>query len=200
MEKRLPASSAAVFYLLLAGAAWAFGDLWAGLDLLTWHDRNETSVAFDGVLGAGVGVIVVFLSAMLDRFAAWARKLSEAFAELLGELTLSDVFVLAVTSSVAEEIFFRGFLQQLFSAQVFETFANGDIVALLAASVVFGAVHVGPDPKTFFPWTIMAVVMGFVLGGMYLYTGNVLAPILAHFTINFLNLSLIAQQAGKAEA
>ena len=65
---------------------------------------------------------------------------------------------------------------------------------------MFGAVHVGPDPKTFFPWTIMAVVMGFVLGGMYLYTGNVLAPILAHFTINFLNLSLIAQQAGKAEA
>jgi membrane protease YdiL (CAAX protease family) len=41
--------------------------------------------------------------------------------------------------------------------------------------------------------------MGFALGGMYMYTGNVLAPILAHFTINFLNLSLIAQQAAERE-
>ena len=30
---------------------------------------------------------------------------------------------------------------------------------------------------------------------MYLYTGNVLAPVLCHFTINFLNLAQIARRA-----
>lgn len=199
MERKLSAGFAAIFYGLLAAAAYLFGDLWADLNLLVWHDTNQTSVTFDALLGAGVGLGVVVLSAILERVAEWARRLSRAFAELLGPLRLWEVFVLAVASGIAEELFFRGFLQQLFSERVFDSFQSSDYLGLIAASVVFGAVHVGPDPRTFLPWTIMALVMGFVLGWMYLYTGNVLAPILAHFTINFLNLSLIAQQARGAE-
>jgi membrane protease YdiL (CAAX protease family) len=37
----------------------------------------------------------------------------------------------------------------------------------------------------------MAIVMGGAFGLMFQLTGNLLAPILAHFTINFLNLIAI---------
>lgn len=200
MEKQtLSAKFAAGFYLALTIAAYLFGTVLADLDLLVWHDRNQTTIGFDAALGTVAGLVVVVLSALLDRVAEWARRLSRAFAELLGKLTFGQIFVLAVSSSIGEELFFRGFLQQLFSERVFDGFQNGDGLALVAASVIFGAVHVGPDPRAFLPWTLMALVMGFALGGMYLYTGNVLAPILAHFTINFLNLSLISQNAAEAD-
>jgi membrane protease YdiL (CAAX protease family) len=189
---------AAVFYGLAVLAAWFFGVFLADLDLLEWHNRHATSVEFDAMLGVGVGLVVVVLSAVLERSAEWARRLSEAFADILGPLSMGQVFILALTSGIGEELFFRGFLQQWLSVSVFGG-AYGEWLGLAVASIIFGGVHVGPEPRTFLPWTLMAVVMGFALGGMYMYTGNVLAPILAHFTINFLNLSLIAQQAAERE-
>lgn len=187
-----------MFYGLVVLAAWFFGDFLADLDLLQWHNRHGTAVEVDALIGVGAGLLVVVLSALLERTAEWARRLSEAFADILGPLTTGQVFVLALTSGIGEELFFRGFLQQWLSVGVFGG-PYADWLGLAVASIIFGAVHIGPEPRTFWPWTAMAVVMGFALGGMYLYTGNVLAPVLAHFTINFLNLSLIAQQARREE-
>jgi membrane protease YdiL (CAAX protease family) len=43
----------------------------------------------------------------------------------------------------------------------------------------------------------MAIVFGGVFGWIYLYTGNLLGPILAHFTINFFNIMSITQRYGE---
>lgn len=175
-------------------AAWA-----AGLDVLVWHDANATTTAIDAGIGVGTGLFVVVASAVLERNFGWARRLSEAFAEMLGAMPPGQVAVFAVTSSIGEELLFRGFLQQWLSDSVFDG-PTSDWWGLILASTIFGLIHVGPDRKTFLPWTIMAVVMGFALGGMYLYTGNLLAPVLCHFTINALNLAQIARRAsGEAE-
>jgi len=190
---------AAIFYAILAGIAWALGSLIWSLDLLVWHNWNHTTIAIDALIGAGLGLGVVAASALLDRWASWAQALTEEFRRLLGHLSTSDVFVLAIASGTAEEIFFRGFLQQILSVRVFVFTGHAEIWGLVVASIAFGLVHIGPDIKKFWPWTVMAVVMGFFLGGVYLYTGNLLAPILAHFTINFLNLSLIAQDRGEED-
>ncbi len=199
MEQRLSARFAAAFYFVLGGAGYLFGGVLGGLDLLVWHNRFGTDTGIDAAAGIVTGLVVVVASSLLERFAEWARKLSAAFSDLLGELTLSEVFVLAVSSSIGEELFFRGFVQQIFAVKVFDGVAGGDYIALAVASVIFGLVHIGPEPRTFLPWTIMALVMGFVLGGLYMVTGNVLAPVLAHFTINFLNLYLISQNAAKSD-
>ena len=174
--------------IALAGAAWA------DLDLLVWHDNFHTPKWLDIAIGLGVGLLVVVVSAILERVAEWAQRLSEAFAGLLGPMSHAQIAVFAITSAVGEELLFRGFLQQWLSDVVFGG-PMSDWWGLIVASAIFGLVHVGPDRRTFLPWTIMAVVMGFALGGMYLYTGNVLAPILCHFTINFLNLAQIARRA-----
>ena len=167
------------------------------VDLLIWHDAFETSDTTDAMIGVGAGLLVVIISQVLDRIAEWARRLGDAFAALLGPMSTGQIAVMAVTSAIGEELLFRGFFQQWLSDGLF-TGAYGDWLGLIVASVVFGMVHVGPDRETFLPWTIMALVMGFALGGMYLYTGSLLAPTLCHFTINFLNLSQIAGRARAA--
>lgn len=190
--QRLSVGVAIVFYGIMLGialglAAWVWPQ-----DVWFWHNRFETELWFDAAIGIAIGLSTVALSRVLERYFEWAKRLSAEFSKLLGPLTPGAVIVLAVTSSVAEELFFRGFLQQVLTERLFE----GNLWAgLLLASLAFGLMHIGPNWKTFWPWTVMALVMGVVLGAAYLYTGNVLAPIIAHFTINFLNLSAIAESA-----
>ncbi|MBA2663464.1 MAG: CPBP family intramembrane metalloprotease [Bradymonadaceae bacterium] len=190
---RLSAPFVFVFYLIIVGLAFVLGNSLAGLDVLIWHDDNDTSVAFDALLGVGVGVVVVALSQVLDRTTRWARVLTDEFSKLLGSLSVTQAFIFAAASGIAEEIFFRGFLQQLLSVHVFSG-ASAPFLGLIVASLIFGGLHLGPDFKRFWPWMAMAIVLGGVFGWMYLYTGNVLAPIVAHFTTNFFNLLFMSPQ------
>lgn len=192
----LSTTMAVVFYAVLFGLAWVLGVWWLDLDLLEWHDRWETSLWLDTALGLGLGVGTVIASRILEQTTEWARMLTEEFGKILGNLTLTQVLIFALTSSIAEEIFFRGFLQQALSDIAF----GNDWIGLIVASLVFGLIHIGPDRKKFLPWTIMAVVLGLLFGILYLYTGNILAPMVAHFTINFFNLRHIANQHDRSAA
>src|SRR5437660_237853 len=60
-------------------------------------------------------------------------------------------------------------------------------------AVVFALLHVGPG-KRFLPWTLSALAMGLAFGGLAVWTGNLGAPIAAHFMINFLNLRFIVDE------
>ncbi len=180
------------FYGVLVILAWVLGAWWLDLDLIQWHDRWETPIWLDVGLGLGLGLATVLASRILEKTTQWARVLTGEFRKILGNLTPTQVFVFAVTSGIAEEVFFRGFLQQAITDRLFAGDAVAMVIGLVVASVVFGVVHVGPDREKFLPWTIMALVLGFFFGAMYLYTGNIIAPVIAHFTINFLNLLHIA--------
>jgi len=84
---------------------------------------------------------------------------------------------------LGEEMLFRGLLQPA--------------IGIVWSSLIFGLLHVGPD-RRYAPWTLMAIGMGFAFGGLHYYTGNLLAPILAHFTINHFNLTAIAKGSSRA--
>lgn len=188
----LSTGMAVVFYGILLALAWLLGVWWLDLDLVEWHDWWETPMWLDAGLGIALGVTTVIATRILEKTTEWARVLGEEFRKILGDLTPNQVFVFAVTSGVAEEVFFRGFLQQALTEYVFGTETPGMILGLVVASLVFGLVHIGPDREKFLPWTIMALVLGVLFGVLYLYTGNILAPLIAHFTINFFNLLHIA--------
>ncbi len=177
-----------VFYGVLLLVAWLLGVLWLGLDLLVWHDLWETPQVLDVGLGLGVGLATVAATGVLEKHAQWARDLSGEFRKILGRLSPGQVLVFALASGIGEEVFFRGFLQQALSDLAFGGEATGWALGLVVSSVIFGMLHVGPDRSKFLPWTIMALVLGVAFGALYLYTGNILGPIIAHFTINFLNL------------
>lgn len=184
-----------IFYAILVVASFGFALIFDGMRLFIWHDEHQTSLWFEIGAGVGLGLLVVGLSELLDRTTEWAERLGREFGKILGRLSIGSAFVVACASGFAEELFFRGFVQQLFSDFIF----GGPYArwwGLGVASVIFGGLHVGPDPKTFLPWTAMALVFGAAFGWLYLYTGNLVAPVLAHFTINFLNIYFISQKYG----
>ena len=122
--------------------------------------------------GLALGVLVVILSHILDRFPRFAR-LNALIARHLPQLSFGDIVFLAVLSSFSEELLFRGVLLQL--------------VGINLSSLIFGLLHYG-GKRDFVLWGIMGWVMGYLLAGIFLLTGSLLAPILAHFTINYFNL------------
>jgi membrane protease YdiL (CAAX protease family) len=128
------------------------------------------------VVGIAVGVGVVGLTRLATRHFAWARHLHTSFHDLLGPLTGREIVILALASSIGEELLFRGALLPWLGPWW--------------QAVVFALLHVGPG-RRFLPWTASALVLGAGFGWLAVWTTNLGAPIAAHFTINFLNLRFI---------
>ena len=120
--------------------------------------------------------IVIVFSQVLGSLSKLFHNLEQLFQEILGDLSLQDIFFIAAFSAVCEEYFFRGLLQYY--------------LGLLPASLMFGLLHSGPS-KRFLPWTIFATIMGFILGSLYISFDNIFIPIGVHFLINFINLCLM---------
>jgi len=138
---------------------------------------TTTRLLLSPLIGLAVGALVVVLTRLAHRW-AWGRQLHRDFRHLLGPLTTREIFILALASSVGEELLFRGALQPW--------------IGLVPQAIIFAALHVGPGTR-YLPWTISALVMGIVFGIMYRLTGDLGGPIVAHFTINFVNLRFIAR-------
>ena len=66
---------------------------------------------------------------------------------------------------------------------------------LVPASLVFGLAHFVPR-REFLPWTGFAVAAGFLLGALFDATGNLVAPIVAHTTVNAVNLRFLSRAYG----
>jgi membrane protease YdiL (CAAX protease family) len=87
---------------------------------------------------------------------------------------LFNVFVIAITPALLEEIFFRGCLQQI----LLSWFKNKPLMPLLITAVVFSLFHF--DMSGFIPRTFLGLLLG--LG--YYYSGSLWVPILMHFLNN----------------
>ena len=96
---------------------------------------------------------------------------------MLGRLRVSECVALALLSGVAEEAFFRGALQPQ--------------VGLLAASLLFALAHFAPG-RDLWPWTLCSLAAGLALGGLFAWTGNLVAPVVAHALINAVNLRVLS--------
>lgn len=130
--------------------------------------------------GIALGLAIVGLTRMATRRWQWARDLHTSFHDLLGPLTGREIIILALASSIGEELLFRGALLPW--------------VGPWLQAVIFALLHVGPG-KRFLPWTLSAFVLGVAFGELAVWTTNLGAPIAAHFLINFLNLRYIVGPA-----
>lgn len=128
------------------------------------------------VFGAMLGGSVVLLTRVATSRWQWARELHTSFKDLLGPLTTREILILALASSIGEELLFRGALMPW--------------VGVWLQAAVFAALHIGPG-RRFLPWTASALVLGVAFGLLAQWTGNLGGPIAAHFTINYLNLRFI---------
>jgi membrane protease YdiL (CAAX protease family) len=166
----------ALFVLALAWAALA------GRSLL-WADPGAVPDRAALLRGFGAGVLaalgVVAASRLLTGATRLGERLARALAAVLGPLTLAECWLLALVSGIAEEAFFRGALQPQ--------------VGLVAASLLFGAAHFVPR-RELLPWALFSVAAGFLLGWLYLATGNLVAAVVAHVGINGLNLRYLTRR------
>jgi len=164
-------SIAWAFYLVLAlaGVAWVGwrGDLgWRlFLDPATWWR--------DLAAGVGTAAALIGLWALARRSLASARRVEEYIAGVMGDVARDEIFALAVISSIAEEIFFRGGVQGSWG--------------WLWATALFAALHTGPG-RAFRVWTLFALVGGALFGALTWWSDNLLAAIVAHAVVNGWNL------------
>ena len=174
--------TAGVFYggLLLLALAWRVG--WSGEPLL-YADAEAAGAGIqplrDAALGAGAGVAVIVASGVVTRSTAWGERLARALAGLLGRLRTGEIVFLALASGIGEEAFFRGALQPQ--------------VGLVWASLVFGLAHLVPR-REFLPWTGFSLAAGFLLGGLFVWTGNLIAPVVCHAVVNGVNLRFLSER------
>lgn len=145
------------------------------------HPAPPFSHPIAALIGIGAGLVVVAISAALRRIGP-VERLQKEFGTLLGDQSTGTVAVLAVTSSVGEELFFRGALMPL--------------IGFWPTAILFGVLHGGGAPRLF-AWTIFAFLSGILLGALAVETGSLLAPILCHLTINFWNLQAIGAAASR---
>lgn len=113
---------------------------------------------------------------LLYRWSPAIREISDELAPRLVDGARGRYLILvSVFSGVGEEALFRGALQPS--------------LGIVLASLLFGAIHVGPD-RRFLIWTLWAVGAGFLFGFLYEWTGGILAPMTAHVLHNAATLLL----------
>jgi CAAX protease family protein len=174
---------ATVFYGALALAAlgwnawretpWAFVDPAAAAAGVDW--------ASDVGSGLALAAIAIAASRAITTRTAWGEALARALGRVLGPLTWSEAAALALMSGFAEEAFFRGALQPR--------------VGWAWATLLFGVAHFAPR-RELWPWTGFAFLAGGLLGALYDWTGNLVAPVVAHAVINAVNLRWIGVRYG----
>jgi membrane protease YdiL (CAAX protease family) len=161
---------------LYLGLALA-GFVWSALRGHPWLWREAGRAEPQALAGAAAGLLMglglVFAWRLAVHRYDWARALHRDFRARLAPLDRADIFVFAGASALGEEIFFRGALLP--------------VVGLVWSSLGFALLHVGPRLR-YLPWTFASFVSGMLLGQLFIWSGDLTGAVVAHFTVNFLNL------------
>lgn len=149
--------------------------LWNGLrdrELPLLGESPVTGLA----LGVGAAALTFSSGVVVYRLIPAVRRISEELAPTVVDGSkMRDLMLVSVFSGVGEEALFRGAVQPEFG--------------LVIAAVAFGALHVGPD-RRYLLWTVWAVLAGFLFGWLFLVTGGLLAPVVAHVLHNAATFAL----------
>jgi membrane protease YdiL (CAAX protease family) len=149
---------------------------------------RETLGAQLAAIGYGVAAAVPVLTAVGAMY-RWPigplrglRTLSRRYlAPLFSQLSLPEKAAVALAAGIGEELLFRGLVQAGLASAIGGE--NGAIIALVIASLMFGACHWLSNT-----YAVLATLMGFYFGGLLLLTGNLWTPMIAHATYDLVAL------------
>jgi membrane protease YdiL (CAAX protease family) len=149
-----------------------------GQSLVFAEGQTQIDWLRDPLAGAIAAAAVILLSSAFTRRTRIGRELARALAALIGRLSWRECVALAAVSAIGEEALFRGALQPE--------------IGWVAASVVFALAHLVPR-RELLPWSVFSLAAGLLLGFLYDATGNLVAPVVAHFGINAINLRTLTR-------
>jgi uncharacterized protein len=161
----------------LGGVAWGVGWLINVPPLQTLHGGLWPIVL--GVAGS-LPLLMLFVLClhMPGRPLAGLRTMAdEVIRPLFLPYTWLELAFISGLAGLGEEMFFRGLLQRLLEECV------GTWSGLALASAVFGLLHLLTPA-----YAVMAALMGAYLGWLWIATGDLLSPVIAHGLYDFLAL------------
>ena len=127
-------------------------------------------------LGVMLGASTTFATRAMVRRFGWARALHRGLQPSVHGAGDSTLAAVAVASAVAEELLFRGLL--------------APTVGVVASSIVFGALHQIRGSARW-AWMAWATLMGLLFGTLFVATGSLAGPLVAHVAINHSNLRFL---------
>lgn len=173
--------AAVLFEAFLAGIAASVGYLLdfpvAQTFVLDWADLGIG-------LAAALPFILLFLPITFLPFGPFQRLcqvMDQVVIPRFRGCHFTDLMAISITAGIGEEMLFRGLVQG-YLAQSIGGMA-GIWVGLIAASVLFAALH----PMTL-TYALIAGLISLYLGWIWIATGNLLVPIVAHAFYDFVVL------------
>lgn len=155
--------------LFLERSVWLYPTPWLGLEGAAAH-------VYSLALGVALGALVVFGTRRMVERLSWAQELASALRPFARDLSGGGILVVALLSSVGEELLFRGLVQPW--------------VGLWLQALLFGLLHQMPGPSRW-AWVGWASVIGLVFGAVFAGTGSLVGPVVAHAIINGFNLNYL---------
>ena len=128
-------------------------------------------------LGIAIGLGLTGLSSIV--YAAWATYRQSAdfyLAMVLKPLAIPDLVWLGLLPGLSEELLFRGVMLPALGL---------DPIGILLSSLCFGVLHMTNLQQ--WPYALWATIVGMILAFTMVETGNLLIPIVAHITTNFVS-------------
>jgi len=144
------------------------------------------------VLGVAAGGVALLLAAASTRILDWmgVEVTEQAWLVSLASNEPAVLWRLApwlvVIAPFAEEVFFRGYIFR------FVTDRGGLVSGILVSSLLFALVHFH------LPLLPVYFLYGILFAGLYHWTGRLVAPVTAHFTVNLIGVVILGMTAGQA--
>jgi uncharacterized protein len=165
--------------LLMAAVACA-ASVALGSNPLTCRGWLGTRGAASWLVSLGLGLLVgtatVAATPEVVRRWRWARTLHSELRPVMAGAGDGSLFAVAVAGALGEELCFRGLLVPL--------------VGVVASSIVFAALHQIRGPSRW-GWMVWAGIMGLIFGSIFVATGSLAGPLVAHAVINHHNLRFL---------
>ncbi len=128
------------------------------------------------LLGLALAVFLVTSTRIAVGRWAWAQKLHSDLRPVAKNLTVPSVVIIAVLSSLGEELFFRGFLTPL--------------LGVVPQAILFGLAH-QVSGRSRWVWITWASLVGLCLGSIFVLTGSLIGPVAADGLVNGYNLMFL---------
>jgi membrane protease YdiL (CAAX protease family) len=171
MQQRSAWRVAVAFELALGWVAWAAGR-WTGIEPAAGMGEGRWVVDLLAGLVATLPLLLFYTWAGRTAWPPLARLQQQVrgiLRDWLLPATQGQLALVALAAGVGEELLFRGLLQAGLEPRA------GPWGAWLLASTLFAALHA--LSLTYF---LLALLMGMYLGGLWMATGSVVAPVVAH--------------------
>jgi membrane protease YdiL (CAAX protease family) len=134
----------------------------------------------DVLYSVALGVTLGLLLAVGTRYSvprfAWAKNLHLELRPFAKDVSPVGIVMLALTSSLGEELLFRGLLEPW--------------LGLWLQALLFGVLHQMAGPSRWV-WAGWATLVGLLFGSIFELTGSLAGPLAAHALVNGLNLSYL---------